>query len=61
MLIVNVPMFIAWFIMYNANSVTEIFVSVTLLGLGAGLMVTQWLFFIENQIPFHLKLHALFY
>lgn len=38
MFIVNVPHVIAWFMMYNASSIWQIFVANTLLGLGVGLM-----------------------
>ncbi|XP_055307472.1 facilitated trehalose transporter Tret1-like, partial [Sitodiplosis mosellana] len=38
MMLVNIPLIIAWFMMYNATSVTEIFVADVLLGLGVGLM-----------------------
>lgn len=38
MMFVNIPLVIAWFMMYNANSVWEIFVANVLLGLGVGLM-----------------------
>lgn len=38
MMIVNVPNAIAWFMMYNASSVVEIFIANALLGFGLGLM-----------------------
>lgn len=38
MFIVNFPHVIAWFLMYNATSVWQIFIANTLLGLGVGLM-----------------------
>ena len=38
MMFVNIPLIIGWFMMYNASSVTEIFVADILLGLGVGLM-----------------------
>lgn len=38
MMMVNLPILIAWFMMYNATSTFEIFFAVALLGLGAGLM-----------------------
>lgn len=38
MFIVNIPHVIAWYMMYNATTVTEIFIANTLLGLGVGLM-----------------------
>lgn len=38
MMIVNLPLLVAWFMMHNASSVWEVFVGVALLGLGAGLM-----------------------
>lgn len=38
MMIVNIPLVVAWFMMYNASSVWEIFIANILLGLGAGLM-----------------------
>ena len=38
MMLVNIPLIIGWFMMYNASTVTEIFVADILLGLGVGLM-----------------------
>lgn len=38
MMLVNVPLLIAWFMMYNSKSLLEIFIANTLLGLGCGLM-----------------------
>lgn len=38
MMLVNIPLVIAWFMMYNATSVCQIFVANSLLGLGVGLM-----------------------
>lgn len=38
MMIVNIPLLIAWFMMFNASTIWEIFVANILLGLGAGLM-----------------------
>ncbi|XP_031639030.1 facilitated trehalose transporter Tret1-like [Contarinia nasturtii] len=38
MMIVTIPYAIAWFMMYNAGSVAEIFVANSLLGFGIGLM-----------------------
>lgn len=38
MFLVNIPHLFAWYMMYNATSVTEIFISNVLLGLGVGLM-----------------------
>ncbi|XP_055326069.1 facilitated trehalose transporter Tret1-like [Sitodiplosis mosellana] len=38
MILVNVPLIIAWFLMYTAGSVWQIFVANILLGLGVGLM-----------------------
>lgn len=37
-MLVNIPLIVAWFMMYNASSATEIFVANALLGLGVGLM-----------------------
>lgn len=38
MMIVNIPYALAWFMMYNASSVWQIFVANSLLGFGIGLM-----------------------
>lgn len=38
MLFVNVPLVIAWFMLYNASSTIEVFIAFSLLGLGVGLM-----------------------
>lgn len=38
MMIVNIPYTIAWFMMYNASSVVDIFIANALLGFGIGLM-----------------------
>lgn len=38
MVVVNVPIIIAWFMMYYSSSVLEIFIANMLLGFGAGLM-----------------------
>lgn len=38
MIAVNVPFAIAWFMMYNATTVWEIFVANSLMGLAVGLM-----------------------
>ena len=38
MLIVNLPLIIAWFMLYKASSISEIFIANVLLGLGVGLM-----------------------
>lgn len=38
MLIVNVPITIAWFMLYYASSISEIFIANALLGFGIGLM-----------------------
>lgn len=38
MMVVNIPLGIAWFILYRAASISEIFVANVLLGLGVGLM-----------------------
>lgn len=40
MMVVNLPLVIAWFLMYSASSVWQIFIANILLGLGAGLMET---------------------
>lgn len=37
MMIVNIPLTIAWIIMYNANEIWHIFLANVLLGLGGGL------------------------
>lgn len=37
MMIVNIPLTIAWIIMYNANDIWHIFLANVLLGLGGGL------------------------
>lgn len=38
MMAINIPFGIAWFMMYNANSVWEIFIGDMLMGLSIGLM-----------------------
>lgn len=38
MMVVNIPLVIAWLMMYNATAVWHMFVANTLLGLGVGLM-----------------------
>lgn len=38
MIVVNIPFVIAWFMMYKASSVMEIFVANGILSLGVGLM-----------------------
>ncbi|XP_055303202.1 facilitated trehalose transporter Tret1-like [Sitodiplosis mosellana] len=38
MMVVNIPLVVAWFLMYSASSVWQIFLAIVLLGLGAGLM-----------------------
>lgn len=38
MMIVNLPHFIAWILLYYAKSTTDIYISGILLGLGVGLM-----------------------
>lgn len=38
MLIVNIPLAIAWFVMYQSNSVLQIFFANSMLGLSVGLM-----------------------
>ncbi|XP_055309098.1 facilitated trehalose transporter Tret1-like, partial [Sitodiplosis mosellana] len=38
MMLVNIPLIIAWFMMYNATSVTEVFIAIVLHGLSIGLM-----------------------
>lgn len=38
MMIVNIPSSIAWFLLYRANSVAEIFLANSMLGLSVGLM-----------------------
>lgn len=40
MLIVNIPLAVAWFIMYQASNFTQIITANILLGLGVGLMET---------------------
>lgn len=37
MIIVNVPFIIAWFMMYRAASIVEVFIAYALLGFGVGL------------------------
>lgn len=37
MMIVNIPLTIAWMMMYNANEIWHIFMANILLGLGSGL------------------------
>lgn len=37
MMVVNIPYLVAWFMLYHAKSVTEIFVGSSLLGLSNGL------------------------
>lgn len=46
MLLVNIPFIIAWFMLYNATSVTEVFIAHILLGLGVGLMESPILTYI---------------
>lgn len=48
MMIVNIPLLVAWFMMYNASSVWEIFVANVLLGLGAGLMESPVLTYVSE-------------
>lgn len=48
MMIVNIPLVVAWFIMYNASSIWEIFVANILLGFGAGLMETPVLTYVAE-------------
>lgn len=38
MMVVNIPLVIAWFLMYTASGTMQIFIASILLGLGAGLM-----------------------
>lgn len=38
MLVVNLPLIVAWFMLYKASSVLQIFIANVLLGLGVGLM-----------------------
>lgn len=38
MIIVNVPLAIAWYLMYSATSVWQIFIANILLGIGTGFM-----------------------
>lgn len=38
MMVVNLPLIIAWFMLYKASSVSQIFIANILLGLGVGLM-----------------------
>ena len=38
MMVVNVPLVVAWFMMYSASQVWHILLATLLLGLGAGLM-----------------------
>lgn len=37
MLIVNIPFIIAWFMIYRATSVVQVFIAYALLGFGVGL------------------------
>lgn len=37
MLLVNIPFIIAWFMMYRASSIVEVFIAYALLGFGVGL------------------------
>lgn len=37
MLIVNIPFIIAWFMVYRASSIIEVFIAYALLGFGVGL------------------------
>lgn len=46
MLIVNVPMIIGWFLLYNSSSVVEIFIGNSFIGLGIGLMESPILTYI---------------
>lgn len=58
MILVNVPLIIAWFMMYNSKSVDEIFIANILLGFGSGLMESPviayvgeiWLVFNEKKV-----------
>lgn len=52
MQLVNVPLIIAWFMMYNATSVTEIFIADILLGLGVGLMESPIITYIGGEPSF---------
>lgn len=38
MLFVNIPHLLGWFLLYFATSLTDIFIGMSLLGLGVGLM-----------------------
>lgn len=38
MILVNIPLIIAWFMMFNSKSLNEIFIANILLGLGCGLI-----------------------
>ncbi|XP_031639043.1 facilitated trehalose transporter Tret1-like isoform X1 [Contarinia nasturtii] len=48
MMIVNIPIVIGWFMMYNASSVSDIFVANSLLGLGAGLMESPVILYVAE-------------
>lgn len=48
MMIVNIPLVIAWFMMYNATSIWEIYVATILLGFGAGLMESPVLTYVAE-------------
>lgn len=37
MLVVNIPFIIAWFMMYRAASIAEVFIAYAMLGFGVGL------------------------
>lgn len=59
MMIVNVPYALAWFMMYNASSVAEIFIANSLLGFGIGLMEAPIMTYgnlIQNHIFLHFKI-----
>lgn len=70
MLLVNIPLTIAWFMMHNASSVFEIFIANVLLGLGVGLMESPiityvgeiwWVIFnIDTNIDIEYTCHFLF-
>lgn len=38
MLCVNIPFVIAWYLMYSASSILQVFIANVLLGLGVGFM-----------------------
>lgn len=49
MLVVNGPIIVAWFMMYSATSLWEIFVGNTLLGFGAGLMESPIITYVSKK------------